>query len=149
MLKQNEGKVKIVFKNLPLKIHDQAQPAALAALAANKQGKFWEYHDKLFAEKKINSASFERIASELNLDLKKFKADMQSTENINHLRSDMVEAQQLGITSTPSIFVNGRKLKERSTGGFQTLIDEEMEKLKKKIGPASCLFTFQLGNSSF
>ena len=129
VLKQNEGKVKIIFKNLPLKIHDQAQPAALAALAAQKQGKFWEYHDKLFAEKKINSASFDRIASELNLDLKKFKADMQSTELINHLRSDMVEAQQNGITGTPSIYINGRKLKKRSLNGFQTLIDKEMKKL--------------------
>jgi len=63
VLKQNEGKVKIVFKNLPLKIHDLAQPAALAALAAGNQGKFWEYHDRLFAEKKIKNGSFERIAS--------------------------------------------------------------------------------------
>ena len=76
MLNKNEGKVKIVFKNLPLKMHDQAQPAALAALAAGKQGMFWEYHDKLFAEKKITQPSFERIATELGLDLQKFKTDM-------------------------------------------------------------------------
>jgi len=129
VLKQNEGKVKIVFKNLPLKIHDLAQPAALAALAAGNQGKFWEYHDRLFAEKKIKNGSFERIANELDLDIDQFKKDMQSSKLINHLRGDMIEAQQNGITSTPSIYINGRKLKKRSMSGFQELIDEELNKL--------------------
>ncbi len=112
-------------------MHGQAQPAALAALAAGKQGMFWEYHDKLFAEKKITQASFERIATELGLDLKKFKSDMQSKELTNHLRNDMVEAQQNGITGTPSVFINGRKLKQRSLSGFQKMIDEEMKKLSE------------------
>jgi protein-disulfide isomerase len=131
VLNKNQGKVKIVFKNLPLKMHDQAQPAALAALAAGKQGKFWEYHDELFAEKKITQVSFERIATELGLELEKFKTDMKSKELTNRLRNDMVEAQQNGITGTPSIFINGRKLQQRSLKGFQKLIDEEMEKLSK------------------
>lgn len=131
MLKQNEGKVKIAFKNLPLKIHDLAQPAALAALAAGEQGEFWEYHDKLFAEKKITKQSFERIAKDLGLDLPKFKQDMQSSSLKNHLRNDMAEAQQHGITGTPSIYVNGRKVKKRSVAGFQKLIDEELSKGSK------------------
>jgi protein-disulfide isomerase len=131
VLNKNEGKVKIVFKNLPLKMHDLAQPAALAALAAGKQDKFWEYHDKLFAEKKIEQPDFERIAKELELDLVKFNEDMKSKELVAHLRSDMVEAQQNGITGTPTIFINGRKLKKRSLIGFQTLIDQELEKPNK------------------
>ncbi|TKB11361.1 DsbA family protein [Desulforhopalus sp. IMCC35007] len=85
---------------------------------------FWEYHDKLFAEKKIMQASFERIATELGLDLQKFKMDMQSKELTNRLLNDMVEAQQNGITGTPSVFINGRKLKQRSLSGFQKLIDD-------------------------
>lgn len=131
VLNKNEGKVKIVFKNLPLKIHDLAQPAALAALAAGKQDKFWEYHDKLFAEKKIEQPDFERIAMEIDLDFEKFKEDMKSKELVNHLRSDMVEAQKNGITGTPTIFINGRKLKKRTLSGFQRLIDEEMKKVNK------------------
>jgi len=131
VLSKNEGKVKIVFKNFPLKMHDLAQPAALAALAAGKQEKFWEYHDKLFAEKKIEQPDFERIAEELELDLAKFQEDMQSPELINHLRNDMTEAQQNGITGTPTIFINGRKVKKRSLIGFQTLIDQELEKANK------------------
>lgn len=131
VLKQNENTVKIIFKNLPLKMHDMAQPAALAALAANNQGKFWEYHDKLFAEKKITKESFNKIAEKLGLDTKQFRQDIASTTLKNNLRQDMTEAQRLGITGTPTIFVNGRKLKQRTITGFQTLIDEELKKLQK------------------
>jgi protein-disulfide isomerase len=131
VLKQNEDTVKIIFKNLPLKMHDMAQPAAIAALAANNQGKFWQYHDKLFAEKKITKKSFNKIAEELGLDAKKFKQDIASTTLKNHLRLDMTEAQRLGITGTPTIFVNGRKIKQRTITGFQALIDEELQKLQK------------------
>jgi protein-disulfide isomerase len=131
VLKQNENTVKIIFKNLPLKMHDMAQPAALAALAANKQGKFWEYHDELFAEKKITDETFIKIAEKLSLDTAQFKQDMASKEIINHLRHDMAEAQQLGVTGTPTIFVNGRRIKDRTITGFQTLIDEELQKLQK------------------
>ncbi len=112
-------------------MHELAQPAALAALAAGEQEKFWEYHDKLFAEKKIEKPDFERIAEELELDLAKFQEDMKSPELINHLRNDMTEAQQNGITGTPAIFINGRKVKKRSLIGFQTLIDQELEKANK------------------
>lgn len=112
-------------------MHDMAQPAALAALAANKQGKFWEYHDELFAEKKITDETFIKIAEKLSLDTAQFKQDMASKEIINHLRHDMAEAQQLGVTGTPTIFVNGRRIKDRTITGFQTLIDEELQKLQK------------------
>ena len=129
VLKQNPETVKIVFKNLPLRMHDMAKPAALAALAANKQGKFWEFHDKLFAEKKITQASLDRIATEVGLDIKQFKRDKSSKQLVNHMNSDMSEANTLGITGTPTIFINGRKAKERSLDGFQTLIDQELRKL--------------------
>jgi len=122
--------VKLVFKNLPLKIHDMAEPAALAALAANKQGKFWEYHDKLFAEEKITKSSINRIAKEINLDITQFKKDMSSEELRNHMNSDVVEATRLGVTGTPTIFINGKRLKQRSLQGFQSLIDRELRKGK-------------------
>ncbi len=131
MLKQNEQTVKLIFKNLPLPNHKEAQPAALAALAANQQGKFWEYHDKLFAEKKIEISDLDRIATELGLDMNKFKKDMSSSKLQKQLRADMLEAKQIGVTGTPTVFVNGRRLKQRSIKGFQDLIDKEMAKLKK------------------
>lgn len=119
----------MIFKNLPLRSHKLAQPAAIAALAAGQQGKFWEYHDKLFLEKVLTPASFERIAQELELDLTKFNMDRKSPLLIGHMRNDMREAQQLGITSTPSIFVNGKKLKQRSLQGFQRMIDDALKKV--------------------
>ncbi len=130
VLKQNQETVKIVFKNLPLRMHSMARPAALAALAANKQGKFWEFHDKLFLEKKITPVSIDRIATEVGLDMTQFAQDKGSAQISALLKLDMDEAQALGITGTPTIFVNGKKVKDRSIGGFQKLIDQEMSKLK-------------------
>jgi protein-disulfide isomerase len=130
VLEKNQGNVKLVYKNLPLKMHDMAEPAARAALAANKQGKFWEYHDKLFAEEKITSSSLDRIAQEISLDKKRFKKDMDSQELRQQVKNEIAEATKLGVTGTPTIFVNGRRLKQRSLQGFQILINQELRKSK-------------------
>lgn len=106
-----------------------ARPAALASMAANEQGKFWEYHDKLFAESKIFPASIDKIATELALDLDKFKGDMNSQRVREIIAGDVKEAGILGVTGTPTIFINGRKLKQRSLEGFQAMIDQELNKL--------------------
>lgn len=106
-----------------------AGPAALASLAANEQGKFWEYHDKLFAETAIAPASIDRIASELGLDQEQFKKDMNSSRIKQMVNNDVAEAGSLGVTGTPTIFINGRKLKERSLQGFQAMIDDELRKV--------------------
>mgnify|MGYP001556458759 CR=1 FL=1 len=111
-------------------MHDMAEPAARAALAANKQGKFWEYHDKLFAEEKITSSSLDRIAQEISLDKKRFKKDMDSQELRQQVKNEIAEATKLGVTGTPTIFVNGRRLKQRSLQGFQILINQELRKSK-------------------
>jgi len=129
VLEQNPESVKIVFKNFPLNNHKEAGPAALAALAAGQQGKFWEYHDKLFAEKKIEKRDFDRIATELGLDLQRFKKDMKSPKLQRQLRADMAEARENGVSGTPTVFVNGRKLKQRSLQGFQKQIDAELRGL--------------------
>lgn len=128
VLKENPETVKIVFKNLPLEIHEMARPSALAALAANEQGKFWEFHDRLFAEKKINADSFTKIASELGLNQDRFTADMKSQQLIQKLNKDMAEADRLGITGTPAVFVNGKKLNQRTMNELQYLINEELRK---------------------
>lgn len=106
-----------------------AGPAALASLAANEQRKFWEYHDKLFAEASIVPASIDRIASELGLDQDQFKKDMDSSRIKQIVINDVTEAGGLGVTGTPTIFINGRKLKQRSLQGFQEMIDEELRKV--------------------
>jgi protein-disulfide isomerase len=130
VLEKNQGNVKLVIKNLPLKMHDMAKPAALAALAANKQGKFWEYHDRLYAEKEITKKSLVAIAKDLKLDMATFNADRKSQSLIELVNRDMAEAGKLGVTGTPTIFINGRKLKQRSLQGFQDLIDQELGKTR-------------------
>ena len=105
-----------------------AGPAALAALAAQEQGKFWEYHDLLFAEPKITTDSFTKIATKLELDIERFSKDMKSPILQGKLTKDMVEANNLGITGTPAIFVNGRTLSQRTLEEMQRLIDETQNK---------------------
>lgn len=107
-----------------------ARPAALASMAANEQGKFWDYHDKLFAESKIVSASIDKIANDLGLDPDQFKKDMNSPRLQQIVAGDVKDAGRLGVTGTPTIFINGRKLKQRSPEGFQAMIDEELQKLE-------------------
>jgi protein-disulfide isomerase len=128
VLEKNPQTVKLVFKNMPLKIHQMAVPAAKAALAAQEQGKFWEFHDRLFAEKKLSKVSIARIAQELNLDIVRFEKDMASPEIQARINKDLQDAQKAGVTGTPTAFINGRLLKQRSLEGFQAIIDDELRK---------------------
>lgn len=113
-------------------MHKFADAAARAALAAREQGKYWEFHDKLFATKKLNTTKIEDIAINLGLDMAKFKADMSSPEVRAQVNRDMALAQKNGITGTPTTYINGRKLQDRSVKGFQKIIDEELAKVKSK-----------------
>jgi protein-disulfide isomerase len=129
VFEKNQETVKIAYKHLPLRSHNMARPAALASLAANEQGKFWQYHDKLFAEANIVPGSIDRIAAELGLDQEQFKQAVNSSRMQQIVNDDVAEAGSLGVTGTPTIFINGRKLKQRSLQGFQAMIDEELKKL--------------------
>ncbi len=122
--KNNSGKVRIFFKNMPLiSIHKMAEGAARAAIAAKKQGKFWPYHDKLFAADKLSPQKLQQFAEELGLDIKRFNQDMQAQETTNILQKDMYDARNAGVEGTPTIFINGWTLGNRSVEGFQEMID--------------------------
>jgi protein-disulfide isomerase len=115
VLKQIEdgypGKVKIAFKQLPLPFHDKAHLAAEAALAANEQGKFWPYHDKLFANQQaLDRPALEKYAEELGLNMGKFKAALDSGKFKNKVDSDAKEGAAVGATGTPTFFINGTKV---------------------------------------
>jgi len=124
--------VKIVFKHYPLSFHKQALPAALAAMAAGEQGKFWEYHDELFLhQSSLSSQKYMEIAQNMDLDLKKFSLDRMRPSLRNKIEQDIADAQKAGLTGTPTIFVNGRKLKKRDFGSLSKLIDSELAKLQQ------------------
>jgi len=119
--------VKVVFKHYPLSFHNQALPAALAAMAAGEQGKFWEFHDELFInQKSLSSEKYLEIAQSLGLDLKKFSLDMMRPSLRQKIELDIADAKKAGVTGTPAIFVNGRKLKKRDFAEISRVIEEEL-----------------------
>jgi protein-disulfide isomerase len=133
VLEKNPKTVKIVFKNFPIRSHKFAVQAAVAALAADRQGKFWDFHDELFKQyNKLNEEKVQEIATKLKLDKAQFEKDRKDPLLLEQIKYDYNEGIQIGINSVPSVFVNGRKLKDRSLKGFQTLIDKELEILGQK-----------------
>jgi len=127
VLENNAETVKVVFKNMPLGFHKFAEPSARAALAAHKQGKFWEFHDELFKSKKLSNELINNIAVGLDLDMAQYNKDMSSEEVKKMIEKDLMDAQKAGVTGTPTVFVNGKKLKNRSLQGFQMMIDQELK----------------------
>jgi protein-disulfide isomerase len=121
--------MKLVFKNFPLRNHKFAWPAAIAALAANKQGKFWELHDQLYKNyNRLSDQKISEIAQQVGLDMEKFNNDMKDPELKALVERDFQEGVEAGVRGIPSIFVNGRLLRNRSFQGFQAAIEKELAK---------------------
>jgi protein-disulfide isomerase len=132
VLEKNTGKVKLVFKNFPLKRHQYAMKAAIAAMAAGKQGKFWEFHDKLFLEyNKLSDQKIKDIAKSLGLNMADFEKQMKNPEVLTQIEKDIIDGRRANITGTPTVFVNGRLLRDWSQNGFQMLINKELNKSKQ------------------
>lgn len=121
------NKVTFVFRHFPLyQIHDKAYTAAYAAEASGIQGKFWEMVDILFTNQQTWSTNnnpkdlFLKYAKELQLDVEQFKKDSDSTEVKNRVSEDLREAEQMGVNSTPTFFLNGQKVDVNSYDEFKT-----------------------------
>ena len=107
--KSYAGRVRIVFKHLPLSMHAQAPAAHAAAEAAHAQGHFWEMHDRIFAnQRELNEAKYLAYAAEIGLDVERFKRDMASPAIRARIEGDMREAGRLDVRGTPGFFLNGR-----------------------------------------
>jgi protein-disulfide isomerase len=133
VLEKNPKTVKIVFKNFPIRSHKFAAQAAVAALAADRQGKFWEFHDELFNNyNRLNEEKVQEIAAKLKLNKAQFEKDRKDALLLEQIRHDFNEGVRAGVRGVPAVFVNGRKLKDRSLKAFQALIDKELETLKIK-----------------
>jgi protein-disulfide isomerase len=131
--------VRIVWKHHPLDFHKDAPLAHLASMAAHEQGKFWEYHDKLFANHpKIQRPFLLQYATELGLDTKRFQAAVDSRKYADRIDADVAEAGALGSTGTPAFFVNGRFLSgAKPFAEFAKVINSELERLKLPIPPGA------------
>lgn len=112
-------------------MHNFARKAAAAALAADTKGKFWEFHKALYKNmKQLNDEKVREIATNLGLDPDEFEKIMNSKEIQERINQDMRDAMKAKVRGTPSVFINGRKLKNRSLQGFQKVIDAQLKKLK-------------------
>jgi protein-disulfide isomerase len=122
------NKVKFVWKNQPLSFHQNAMPAAEAAMAAGEQGKFWEMHDKLFANQQgLGPALYEQTAKELGLDMNRWKTAVESHKFQAQIQADMAAGNAVGAGGTPTMFINGRKLVgAQPFAAFKQVIDAEL-----------------------
>lgn len=128
MLERYPNKVKVVFKNFPIQSHKFARSAAQAAMAAQYQGKFWVLHDALFANyNNLNEEKIQSLAVDARLDMKRLQKDRNSMEVKNIINRDISEARRIGVRGTPTIFINGRLLTNRSLEGFSQAIDAELK----------------------
>ena len=112
LIKAYPNDVKVVFKHFPLPFHNEAEPASKAAWAAQQQGKFWEYHETLFKNQdKLGADFYIKTATDLKLDVEKFKKDMASEAAAKQIKADTEIGQNNGIQGTPGFFVNGVAVK--------------------------------------
>ena len=124
-LRSYPGKIQLVLKNTPLSIHPDAMLAHQAAMAAGEQGKFWEMHALLFADqKKLKLPDLLQYAQQLNLDVPRFQERLKSGYFKPAIEQDRALAKALGITGTPTFFINGERLQGRQTlARFKAVID--------------------------
>jgi protein-disulfide isomerase len=124
------GRLRVVFKHVPLPNHPNARLAAAASLAAHEQGRFWEFHDVLFANQRaLDRASLERHAQQVGLDLGRFRSALDSGRFEAQVAADAAEGARVGAQGTPTFFINGRTLVGAlPIEQFRRLIDDELRK---------------------
>jgi protein-disulfide isomerase len=122
------GKIRFVYKALPLDTHPYAMLAALVGHSAQRQGKFWPYHDRLFGGETIDEETILRYAEESGLDLVQTAREVEALTAATQIRSDLRTAKRLKLRSTPVFFINGRMLPgARPKHMFRQIIDQELE----------------------
>jgi protein-disulfide isomerase len=133
LLSRYNGKVRLVHKDLPLEsLHPQARQAAEAARCAYEQGKFWEYHDKLYANSpKASADDLKSYAKGVGLNVDSFDRCFASGKYKAVVQQDLNEGAQLGLTGTPTFFINGREISgNQPLEAFEAIIDEELARPK-------------------
>jgi len=136
LLKKYNGKVRYVFKHFPLSFHKWAKPASYAAVAAQNQGKFWEYYAKLYTDvKNINEETIVNYAKELKLDMDKFNADRTSAETAAKVQADITQGSLFGVRGTPTLFINGVRIVGANSAKIEETITKQIavgEQLRAK-----------------
>ncbi len=128
--KEYKGKIQFAFKHYPLPFHKNATLAAIATLAAHRQGKFWEMHDKLFENQKaLQRPDLVGYAKGLGLDVSKFEKDLDDPELGKWVKQDMADGSKIGVRGTPATFINGYMVSgAQPYAAFKTIVDRELKK---------------------
>lgn len=139
LMKQYPDQVRWVFKNFPLDFHADSPLAHAAALAAGRQGKFWEMHDLIFANQHtLKRDNLLAEAHSLNLDMDRFTADLDSADVKRQLEADKKEGQELGVNGTPAFFINGKSFSgAMPMEQFQAAINNALVALGKPAVPVA------------
>ena len=129
VLKDYGDRVHFVYRHYPLPGHPNARPAAEAAACAAEQGKFWPYHDKLFAtQSRLAESDLKQDAAELGMDAAKFNACVDSHKYAAEVDADTRAGQDAGVDGTPAFFINGRLISgAQPYENFKKMIDEELQ----------------------
>ena len=132
VLEKYPDQVKLIFLSFPLSNHRFSKKAAIAAFAAKKQGKFWEYHDRLFKNvDSLNDQKFLEIARELNLDIERFEKDMNDLKIVARINQDIRLGAYLGIRATPTVLINGTVSRARTLESLQDDVEKELARARK------------------
>ena len=120
--------LRFVYKQMPLvQIHQNAMNASRAAVAAERQGKYWEMHDELFKiSGNLALDEIKKAAQKLGLDSKRFEADMNAPETEKAIQQDLDIARATDVTGTPSFFINGKRVMNRSFEGMKAMVEDEL-----------------------
>jgi protein-disulfide isomerase len=129
VMEKYPGKINLVYKNFPLAMHNSARLGAAAALAADRQQKFPQFHKSLYENQRaLSEAKINEVAQELGLDSEKFKNDLKDPAIQDIIARDVKEGQLAGVRGTPTVFINGKRVEERSLEEFSRKIDLELRK---------------------
>ncbi len=130
VLKKYPEKVNYVYKHFPLAFHAAARPAALASIAAQEQGKFWEMHDVLFTNQAtLDASKLEDYAKQAGLDVARFKKDLETkkAEYEKRVDAELALGQSVDVRGTPTLYIGGRKVRVRTVEGMSAMIDEQLK----------------------
>jgi protein-disulfide isomerase len=130
LLEKHPKSLKLVFKHYPLSgIHKFAVNAAIAAMAAGRQGKFWEFHDALFTNhNRLNEEKVQEIATQLGLDPTRFENDRRDSGVADLVNRDYREGSQLGIRGVPTVYINGKQQRRWSPQLLEQAVEAELQK---------------------
>jgi protein-disulfide isomerase len=125
--------VRVGVKQFPLGFHKNAKFAAKAAIAAGRQGRFWEMSDIMYKNMRaLEEDKLKEYARQIELNVDRFEKDYASPEIEEELKQHMAEARRIGVRGTPSFYFNGRVMKPegRNLDGLKKLVQEELKKAK-------------------